>query len=580
MLVGCLSIFSNAEGDVISPRKHYFKIGHVNRILIISQLLLSISLCSYGQTNPEALFKSLIKTHDIPGISVAIINDGKVVYQNGHGVKSSDTGEPVDDETVFSAASLSKQVFAYAVMKLVESGDLELDKPLFQYWEYEDLQHEERYKSITARMVLSHSSGLPNWRRDQLNLKYDPGQRFSYSGEGYVFLGKVIEHLQQKEIGEVVEELVFQPLKMKNSSFHWEDRFEANYAAPHDFMAISNPKRKRTKTNVAASLQTTAGDYAKLILALVNHSDLKKTTIEEMFTEQVVVPGATNLHWGLGWGIQQTGKGKAIWQWGDNYTYKAFTMTYLDGKRGIVYLTNSQNGLRMVSEVVRFLMDDKCPACDWMDYDTEDLPYQALLRSVLEKGYEAAIIDYLNEAKNHHDTQLIRQWQMARVGYRLMRERRFDDAKKVYRLNIEAYESYDTYVQYAACCMRSGDFEEAKTNYLKAQQLKPGDERINTLISQLQPRDIKANVTLKLRQTNYMYANLITVAGDFNDWDTLMHPFIKQNGEWVCKLQLPPGRYHYKLIIDGIWTLDPENPVAELDDDENFNSVLVVDESK
>ncbi len=543
-------------------------------IIILLTILLTYGL--QGQTKRAQYFDDLIESHDIPGLSIVLIEDGKVVYNSGHGVRAHDTKVPVDPQTIFSAASLSKPVFAYAVMKLVESGEFDLDRPLYQYLEFEDLAYDERYKRITARMVLSHSSGLPNWRNGKLALQFDPGKRYSYSGEGFVYLGKVIAHLQQKEIGQVIEELVFRPLEMTNSSFSWEDRFETNFAPPHDFMGYPIPKRKRRRSNVAASLQTTAEDYAKLILALLHDVERKQPITKEMLSAQVAVPAWDNLHWGLGWGIQKTKKGKAIWQWGDNGTYKAFTITNLTTKKGIVFLTNSENGLRIVPEVIQHEWDEECPAFDMIDYSTKDKPYQALLRAIIKSGYDDAIIAYLDKSQIHHDTTLISQRQMGRIGYRLLREGRFEDAKKAYRSNVAAYPSYNSYLQYADCHLKSGDFDEAKTYYLKASTLRPDNQKINTLLSQLEPGTIQANVTFKLRQTNYMYARLITIAGDFNNWNPIIHPFVKQNGEWVCRLKLKPGRYHYKFVIDGVWTLDPENTNVELDDNENINSILIV----
>ena len=147
-----------------------------------------------------------------------------------------------------------------------------------------------------------------------------------------------------------------------------------------------------------------------------------------------------------------------------------------------------------------------------------------------------------------------------------MRERRFADAKQAYFSNLQAYQSLDAYLQYADCCLRSGDQAEAKTYYQKAQALDPDDPSIQTVLSQLTPDAIPANVIFRLRQTNYMYANLITVAGDFNNWEPLTHPFVKQNGEWVCKLKLAPGTYQYKFVIDGVGTLDPNNPKVVWDE--------------
>ena len=543
-------------------------------------LLLLLALLAFGscaQTETDLFYDDLIEKHGVPGLSIVIIDSGKVSHSGAYGLRANDSEAQVNKETVFSAASLSKPAFAYAVMKLVESGDFDLDRPLHQYLEYEDLQHDDRYKQITSRMVLSHSSGLPNWRRGQLEIQFDPGAKYQYSGEGFVYLMRVIEHLQGKEINAIMDSLVFQPLGMTRSSYTWQDRFESNFAPPHDFTGHTIPKRKRRNGNVAHSLQTTAEDYAKLLLALLHAEGLKTATINDIFTNQIAVSGWESLHWGLGWGLQQTAKGKAFWQWGDNGTYKAFTITYPGDKKGLVFLTNSENGMRIVPELIKHVFDDEYPAFEMIDYSLQDKPYQALLKSSLKNGFDQAITPFLQSGSDHHDTTLINENQMRRVGYRLMREGKFEDAKQAYVSNVKAYPAYGAYVQLANHCLRSGDQSEAKLYYLKAKALRPDNERITTVLNQLDPDNIEANVTFKLRQTNYMYTKLITVAGDFNGWNSLTHPFVKRNGEWVCKLKIPPGTYHYKFIIDGVWTLDPENTNAELDDNENVNSVLVVE---
>ena len=545
--------------------------------------LLLFTSCTMEPTHTEplkteGLINELIEKHGIPGISIAVIEEGKVSYNAGHGLRSNDSEAQVDTETVFSAASLSKPVFAYIVMKLVETGDFDLDKPLYEYLPYQDLEHDERYKQITGRMVLSHSSGLPNWRRGQLKIEFEPGDRYQYSGEGFVYLMRVIEHLQGKQINEIAQELVFEPLGMSRSSYVWEDRFESNFAPPHDFTGLTIPKRKRRSGNVAYSLQTTAADYARLMLAIMKAEGLTQQTIKAMLTEQIGITDWESLGWSLGWGVQQTAKGKAIWQWGDNGTYKAFTISYPGDKKGLVFLTNSETGMRMIPTLIKHVFDDDCPAFDMIDYPLEDRPDQALLKSILENGYDQAISGYLQRGTDHHDTTLINANRMGRIGNRLMREGRFDDAQKAYFSNVKAYASYNSYLRYADFCLRSGNHEEAKTYYQKASELRPENERLTTILTQLNPESIEANVVFKLRQLNHLYARHITVAGDFNGWNTITHPFVKKNGEWVCRLKLAPGRYQYKFVIDGVWTLDPENTLAELDDNENINSILVVDE--
>ena len=134
---------------------------------------------------------ALMKEGGVPGLSLAVIENGRVVYGNAFGVRSMDSNVPLNDKTVFAAASLSKPLFAFAVMMLVEEGKFDLDRPLNEYLEYKDLEHDPRYRRITARMVLSHTSGLPNWRNGRLDFAQVPGERFVYSGEGFVYLQKV-----------------------------------------------------------------------------------------------------------------------------------------------------------------------------------------------------------------------------------------------------------------------------------------------------------------------------------------------------------------------------------------------------
>ena len=143
----------------------------------------------------DEFVESKIRELNIPGISLAVINDGKVIYHKTVGFANLQGNLAVNSNTIFEGASISKPVFAYFVMTFVDDGLLELDTPLYKYLPYPDIAHDERYKKITARMVLSHRTGFPNWREDEedkrLRLKFDPGTEYYYSGEGYQYLAKV-----------------------------------------------------------------------------------------------------------------------------------------------------------------------------------------------------------------------------------------------------------------------------------------------------------------------------------------------------------------------------------------------------
>ncbi|NIV95701.1 serine hydrolase, partial [candidate division KSB1 bacterium] len=162
----------------------------------------------------ENLIPQLMDKAQIPGLSIALIKDAEVLWNGSFGVKSLESNQAVNDSTIFQAASLSKAVFAYAVLKMVERGDLLLDTPLSHY--LPDYVDDERIDQITARIVLSHTTGFPNWRpRDgDLEIHFMPGSKFSYSGEGYVYLQKVIEHITGLTLNEFMKQNVFEPLGM------------------------------------------------------------------------------------------------------------------------------------------------------------------------------------------------------------------------------------------------------------------------------------------------------------------------------------------------------------------------------
>ncbi len=265
----------------------------------------------------EGLIPQLMKEGVVPGLSIALIRDSKVVWHRGFGVKNAATKEAVDADTVFEAASLSKPVFAYAVLGLVESGKLNLDTPLNKYLPGPYVENDERLNLITARGVLSHTTGLRNWRPKggPLKIYFTPGERFSYSGEGFVYLQKVVEHLTGEPLDLFMRKTVFEPLKMTSSSYVWLDKYDTLKATGHDQSGSPTSRRKPSQTNAAASLQTTALDYAKFVAAVLNGAGLRKEMIKEMLGAQIRVdesctncterqPGrlSPSIAWGLGGG--------------------------------------------------------------------------------------------------------------------------------------------------------------------------------------------------------------------------------------------------------------------------------------
>jgi len=292
----------------------------------------------------EKLIPQLMKDGVVPGLSVLVIRGNRIFWQRSFGLANVETKQPVTDDTVFEAASLSKPVFAYGVLKLADTGRLDLDAPLVKYLPGAYVENDDRLNKITARIVLSHRTGFPNWRRDgPLTINFTPGERFSYSGEGFVYLQKVVEHLTGETLDAFMRKTVFEPLGMTSSSYVWQERYESRKAFGHDPFGAVTGRRKPTEANAAASLHTTAGDYARFVIAVMNGTGLKKETARRMLTPQVKVqegcqdciskpstePLSESVSWGLGWGLQQTVDGESFWHWGDsNNDAQAYVVAY------------------------------------------------------------------------------------------------------------------------------------------------------------------------------------------------------------------------------------------------------------
>ncbi|HUT21401.1 MAG TPA: serine hydrolase, partial [Anaerolineae bacterium] len=344
----------------------------------------------------EAFIERTMEKADVAGLSCVILNDGQVVYQKAFGYRDKRAGTLNDEETIFNAASFSKTAFAYLVMLLVEEGTIDLDRPLQAYLEqplpsyprYADLEGDERYEAITARMVLSHSTGFPNWRflmpDGKLTLMFPPGTRHSYSGEGIDLLQMVVETVTGKGLETLAQEKVFGPLGMTRTSYVWQEAWESNVALPHDQYARPRRLNRRTEADAAGSMSTTAGDYARLLSAILNAEGQRRATMEKMLDPQIAItsrrmfgPDAwvdtgendpIHLSWGLGWGRFNSTHGRAFFHTGHDSGFQNYTVTYVERGTGIVLLSNSDNFEGVAREIVEAAIGDTYSPFDWLGY--------------------------------------------------------------------------------------------------------------------------------------------------------------------------------------------------------------------
>jgi CubicO group peptidase (beta-lactamase class C family) len=309
-----------------------------------------------------------IDSLNIPSASVAFINNGKIVYSKAYGLADVEHKIKADENTVYEAASISKIVFAYFIMRMVDKGVIDLDAPLYKYLPYKDIEYDERYKLFTARMVLSHTTGLPNWHEWQpadpsrnlpkgaQYIMFTPGTQFSYSGEGYQYLSWVIAHLLKTDmvhLSEIVHEEVCKPLAMEHADFSWNDYIKTHRANGYfgndrkDSLRLGELKRF-DEFSAPGGLRTNAADYAKFMIGIVEGKGLSKKSATELLSNQATVTDAGTArdageHWGLGVAIKTTPYGIRYWHNGSNGDFTSEFEIFKDSKSGFVVLTNSNS---------------------------------------------------------------------------------------------------------------------------------------------------------------------------------------------------------------------------------------------
>lgn len=351
---------------------------------------------------PEAMDRFIQHEMDslgIPGMSVAVINDGRIVYHRALGITSILTRTPVDDSSIFEAASLSKPLFAYFVLKMVDKGMLNLDTPLYRYLPYPDIAGDHRYKLITARIVLTHQTGFPNWRyfnradssrhiKDgDLYLNFTPGTQFSYSGEGYVYLAKVIaqlNHTTLQGLDAVFQQEVARPLHLGCAWYTGNPYIRAHKVSGHEngiifghadggawgrderangySWPVTFPTWDSTWFNPAAGLHTEAVSYGRFLIALMIGKGLSHAMMAEMLRPQVYLPKGHYFYhsyqdtaWGLGIGIAETPYGMRYDHAGSNGNFESHAVFFKDRKYGYVFLSNSNKGDAFFNRLNAFL---------------------------------------------------------------------------------------------------------------------------------------------------------------------------------------------------------------------------------
>ena len=327
----------------------------------------------------EKRLRQSMSARQVPGVSVAVIRDARIAWSGHFGVRNRATGVPVDEATVFSGQSMSKPVFAYRVMKLCEQRVLDLDAPLTRYTRDIFVPDDPRIHEITARRVLSHSTGLPNWRtaKDPLRIKFTPGSKWSYSGEGYHYLQSIVSRLTGRineaqcdtfemdyrvcasDFGAYVEASVLRPFGMTSSGYMWTPAMQQALATPHN--AAGQPLTNTppaapaiARYGSAGALMTTATDYARFLIEVmqpkpVDAYRLSDASRREMLKPHIEVEGSpVKASWALGWQILHLEQGNLVAHGGDSEGWHSQSAFSPERRTGFVILTNGEGGNALI----------------------------------------------------------------------------------------------------------------------------------------------------------------------------------------------------------------------------------------
>lgn len=361
----------------------------------------------------ETEVQRLMTAANVTGLALTVFDDFEPVYEETFGYRIKSENLMLEDSTNIYGASLSKAVFGYIIAHLVDDGILDLDTPLQDYletpipdlkfnreWkEYTNLKDDHRYKKITARMCLNHSTGFPNWRwisregkftpEGDIEIYFEPGTNYFYSGEGIRLLQVVVEDITGKGLEELAQEIVFDPLGINNTSYVWQDEFWDNYSVGHNRAEDSMEKDTEDEAGAAGSMETTPEDYTRFLHHILKLEQQDSPITKLLFTPTIRIkskmqfgPQALEktsdyddieLSYGMGWGLLKTPYGYGTFKEGDNGIHKHYTILFPESGKGVMILTNSENGDSIFKELLEITMRDVYTPWRWENYVPYDL---------------------------------------------------------------------------------------------------------------------------------------------------------------------------------------------------------------
>jgi CubicO group peptidase (beta-lactamase class C family) len=456
----------------------------------------------------------LLRSSGVPGLSIAVVRGGRTGWSRAFGTVNDPDRAPLERTTVFEAASLSKPVFAWLVLRLAGRGDIDLDRPLAELVDYPRLSHDPRWRRITARTVLSHATGMPNWGGDTLRLAFDPGTGYGYSGEAFAFLQGALERATGRSLEALARREVFEPLGMTHSGFVWQDRFEGHAAWATSWLGHVAPVSRWAEPNAAYTLITTADDYARFVGAVLTGEGLSRDMWRAFLSP--VRETSPGIYIGLGIRLEDGPAGRRFYHSGSNgRRFTCYMAGDLGTGTGLVFFTGVSDGTSLVRALASRAFGEDSPPRHWEGFGRHDDPRRLALASVRGAaldGGAAAARERLRE---------LQAGRSARLGFDdLLELGEFLSGRGLHALSIEvlggvAAESPDSTAAHLAlgrALESAGDIEAGLASYRRAAALDPADREARDHIRWAEER-----LAARARAPVVAEAVLGTYAGEYGE---------------------------------------------------------------
>lgn len=329
------------------------------------------------QTTPNETWEKSVQTveqqvtqwlqdNDVPSVSIAMIREGDIAWTDTFGEQSA--GKPATHETLYNVASLTKPVTAELFLRLAQSGDFQLDEPLWEYWIDPDVASDPRHKWLTPRLSLSHQTGFQNWRHERadsvLEIRWDPGTEFGYSGEGYRYAAKAAENKLGHPFENLANEHLFTPLNLDEISYVYQPEFEGHLATPKGPQGAYGDAPKHSEWNAAGDILATSKGYANFLISVMGDKGLghqfasrryvidhlgEETLCDETYKACLIEEDSG---YALGWGLLAYKDETIIMHRGGDWGVRTLAYFIPETGFGLVVLTNGSNGEAVIRNVV------------------------------------------------------------------------------------------------------------------------------------------------------------------------------------------------------------------------------------